>query len=131
MANMIIKPRPAQNCFAVKVKGIVSFKGTEAECIAWVKAEGGTPVHQAAGKPASVGATPKAPRAPKVPTPKTPKAPRAKKGDPLPVVDGKTQCPTKTAKGGSTKQRRKAEPKGLNLPLGKLSTTAESDAVAA
>jgi hypothetical protein len=127
--KMIIKPRPGlgADMFAVKVKGVVATKGTEKECLAWIKANKGEAVYQDAGKASagSAGKAPKAPRAPKAPkVPQAPKKPapvRAKKGGsvtgPLPKnAEGVSECPTGVAQNGETSQRRRQEPPRLNLP---------------
>jgi hypothetical protein len=119
MTKMIVKPRPQLGCWAVKVKGKVAFKGTEKECLAWVKKAGGEPTVQGAGRVKADG-TPMA-RPVKDAAPKAPKAAkpvkvaragagarRAKKTGSvkgaLPVIDGITQCPPGVARGGRSPQ---------------------------
>jgi hypothetical protein len=104
--KMIVKPRPALGCWAVKSKGVVAFKGTEDECLAFVAAAGAEVVRQEAGKGTTPGERP--PRAPRTPRIKTARRPRWMAPEPT-VIDGVTitHCPPAIARGGRSKQLRR------------------------
>jgi hypothetical protein len=120
--KMILKHRPLLNVWAVKVKGIVAFKGTEQECLDWIAKNKGEVVRQEPGKPKPSGERPApAPRAKKSPAAKKSPVVRAKKTGsvkgPLPKSsDGTSLCPTGVAQNGDSPQRRKGEPPKLDLP---------------